>query len=229
MTKISVIIPTFNEDEYICRLLDHLITTKLPESEIIVADGGSSDETINCCQKYNQIRVLRCKEKGRSSQMREAVSVANGKIFYFVHADSLPPISWEKDISESISKDYKLGGYRFKFESDRPLLKFNSWMTRINILSFRGGDQSFFVSDTCYHTIGGFSEIPIMEEYDFFRKAKKNGFDYLLIQKDTAVSARKYEKNTYLRVNFENFLAMLKFRLGVDYGKIKSRYSKKIK
>jgi len=229
MVKISVIIPVYNEEDFICSLLDHLIATKFQDTEVIVADGGSNDGTINCCKKYSEVSVMHCKAKGRASQMIEAVKIAKGDFFYFIHADSLPPKSWEVDIRNCSLKNCQLGGYRFKFASDHPLLRFNSWMTRINISSFRGGDQSFFVSNTCYQLVGGFSDIEIMEEYDFFRRARRKGFKYTLIQKDTKVSARKYEKNTYLRVNFENFLAMMKFKMGVDYRKIKERYSRKIR
>ena len=98
MLKISVIIPTFNESSYICRLLDHLMLTKQHSTEIIVADGGSDDETIACCQKYPDVQVLRCHKKGRACQMIEAVSISKGEIFYFIHADSLPPKNFDSHI-----------------------------------------------------------------------------------------------------------------------------------
>jgi len=228
MIKLSVIIPTFNESDNICKLLDHLLMSKTIQSEIIVADGGSSDGTLTCCKKYPSIILLKCPKKGRAAQMKHALKVAKGTFFYFIHADTLPPSSWESDIKKSTLNNCEIGGFRFKFDSNRPLLKFNSWMTRINISSFRGGDQSFFVSKTCYNQIGGFSDVEIMEEYDLFRKAKRKGYNYCLIQKDTLVSARKYDNNSYLRVNIENFLAMVKFKLGVSDRKIKERYSRKI-
>lgn len=228
MSSISIIIPTYNESESICRLLDHLIQTKSDSTQILVADGGSEDGTCACCEKYSEVQLVRCNAKGRASQMNQAAKLASSDILYFVHADTIPTKTWESDIKKAISKGHELGGFRFKFDSNKPLLCFNSWATRFNILSFRGGDQSIFISNTLFKLVNGYSDMEIMEEYDLIKKCRAEGISYHLIQKDTLVSARKYEKNSYLKVNFENFLAMLKFRLGVDHSKIKKRYSEKI-
>ncbi|MFO0435967.1 MAG: glycosyltransferase, partial [Sphingobacteriaceae bacterium] len=92
--RISVIIPTFNEAERIGNLIDYLILNKTnSDVEIIVVDGGSDDKTVEIANSKN-VKVELVKEKGRANQMNQGAAIASGDIFYFVHADTLPPASY---------------------------------------------------------------------------------------------------------------------------------------
>ena len=157
--------------------------------------------------------------------MNEAAKSAGGDILYFVHADSLPPMGYADDVASAISNGADLGSFRFKFKSDNRLLRFNSWCTRLNLLSVRGGDQTLFVKKEVFERLKGYCwKHCIMEEYDFMRRSKKEGFKFKLIQKDVEVSARKYDKNSWLRVNFANVVAMVMWRLGSSPSRIKNTY-----
>ncbi len=222
--SISIIIPTYNEAAYIGKLVIYL--TKNGGSkveEIIVVDGGSTDNTANIAKRKGA-QVIISDKKGRAAQMNRGVEKATGKILYFVHADTLPPKTFVEDIFIAVEEGYKIGGYRFKFDSDKLLLKLNAYLTRFNIIICRGGDQTLFVTRQLFDELGGYNDDQlIMEEYDFMKKARKEN-RFKVIQKDTLVSARKYDHNSYARVNFANFIAFNMWRLNFNRNRILSAY-----
>ncbi len=225
MYKISIIIPILNEEMFIDRILSFFANSEFPPHEIIVSDGGSEDSSLKLVRKYTSVKIHHSSKKCRATQMNEAAKLyATGEVYYFVHADVVPPKTWFTDIQESIKEKRAIGGYRFKFDSTRPLLKLNSWMTRFNVLSFRGGDQTIFITRALFKALNGYKDWSIMEEYDLIKRAEEMGSNYKLIQKDVLVSARKYENNNYFKINLANLLAWLKFRFGVDHRKIKASY-----
>ncbi len=225
MYKISIIIPILNEEMFIDRILSFFANSEFPPHEIIVSDGGSEDSSLKLVRKYTSVKIHHSSKKCRATQMNEAAKLyATGEVYYFVHADVVPPKTWFTDIQESLKEKRAIGGYRFKFDSTRPLLKLNSWMTRFNVLSFRGGDQTIFITRALFKALNGYKDWSIMEEYDLIKRAEEMGSNYKLIQKDVLVSARKYENNNYFKINLANLLAWLKFRFGVDHRKIKASY-----
>ena len=225
MYKISIIIPILNEEMFIDRILSFFANSEFPPHEIIVSDGGSEDSSLKLVRKYTSVKIHHSSKKCRATQMNEAAKLyATGEVYYFVHADVVPPKTWFTDIQESIKEKRAIGGYRFKFDSTRSLLKLNSWMTRFNVLLFRGGDQTIFITRALFKALNGYKDWSIMEEYDLIKRAEEMGSNYKLIQKDVLVSARKYENNNYFKINLANLLAWLKFRFGVDHRKIKASY-----
>jgi len=229
MYKVSIIIPILNEEMFIDRILSFFANSEFSPHEIIVSDGGSEDSSLQLVRKYTSVKIHHSSKKCRAAQMNEAAKLyASGEVYYFVHADVVPPKTWFTDIQESLKEKINIGGYRFKFDSTRPLLKLNSWMTRFNILSFRGGDQTIFITRELFKALNGYKDWSIMEEYDLIKRAGELGSSYKLIQKDVLVSARKYDNNNYFKINFANLLSWLKFRLGVDHRKIKASYFNRI-
>jgi rSAM/selenodomain-associated transferase 2 len=222
--NVSIIIPTLNEAQHVGRLLEHLIKNGGPELlEIWISDAQSDDKTVEIAEKYG-VHLLKNQPRSRAKQMNAAARIAQGDVLYFVHADTLPPSTFLADIRSAIEKGHDIGGYRFRFDSDKAMLKFNSWMTRFNVQSFRGGDQSLFITRKLWNELSGFDEkYIIMEEYDLLRRAKKIA-TFGLIPKEVLVSARKYEQSSWMRVNFANLLAMVQFRCGVDPVVIKRTY-----
>jgi len=224
MTKVSVIIPTFNEAHTISPLLTLLAETAMEDDEVIISDGDSTDNTVELVLSFEEFTLHQSSRKGRAFQMNEAFEISGGEILYFIHADTLPPKTWRSDILNAVKAGHNLGGFRFKFNSKRPLLRFNSWMTRFNILSFRGGDQTIFITRDLFKELGKYPDWCIMEEYELLRQARSKSYRYKLIQKDVLVSARKYDDNSYVRVNLVNGLAMLRFRMGVHHSEIEKHY-----
>jgi rSAM/selenodomain-associated transferase 2 len=206
--KISVIIPTLNEAENISGLIKHLQEFGGSHlHEVIVVDGGSYDDTLEQAVAQ-KARVFLSEKKNRAFQMNLGANRAKGDILYFIHADALPPKTFAKDIVDCAVKGHHLGCYRLRFNSSHPMLKFNSWYTRFNGYFSGGGDQSLFILKDVFNSIGGYDESrSIMEDFDLVRRAKKK-FTFCVMPKEIVVSARKYNNNSYLRVNISNLLML---------------------
>ncbi len=227
--KISIIIPTLNEAENLKTLLPYLIKHSNNQVvEILVADADSEDDTEGICQKHGAI-FIPCQRKSRAFQMNKAAHQAEGEILYFLHADSLPPDSFVDDIKESLKLGFGFGCYPFEFDKDHPLLKINAYCTKFDRLWVRGGDQSMFISRQNFLALDGFKEdYLIMEEYEFIKRARKQ-LSFRIMEKRIRVSARKYEENSYLRVNLANLTAFILFSIGASQKTLRNTYTRMIK
>jgi GT2 family glycosyltransferase len=106
-------------------------------------------------------------------------------------------------------------------------MRLNAYMTRFNLLTFRGGDQTLFITKNTFDKLNGFDEYyTIMEDYDFIARLWKAKIPFELIQKDVVISVRKYEKNSWLRVQFANGIAMFLFKQKKSPEVIKKHYRK---
>lgn len=226
--QLSIIIPTLNEERNIGELLQHLSkASMIDQAEIIVCDGQSEDRTVSICQDW-KVRILECK-RGRAVQMNAGAQAATADMLYFVHADTRPPHSFVHDIDQAKDEGYDLGSYRFRFDSEKSLLKLNNYFTRFNKMWTRGGDQSLFISKEAFVALDGYREdFVIMEEYDLLKRARELNLRFKVMPKDIVVSARKYDGNSYLRVQFANLVVFNMFRLGCKPQRILDTYRRLI-
>ncbi len=227
--RISIIIPVINEEEHIGNLVRYL-SKHGGESiaEILVIDGGSSDRTVEEASKAGAT-VLYSPKTGRACQMNYGVEHATGNLIWFVHADVVPPASFVSDIQESLDLGFKMGGYRFRFDSKRLIHRILSWATRLPLAVSRGGDQTIFITREFFEALEGYREdYVIMEEYELMRRARKLT-KFRIIPKDVVVSARKYEENSWLQVNRANFVVYRMFVRGENPQRMKETYHRMIK
>lgn len=223
--SITIIIPTLNEAENIGNLVQYLRRHADEHiKEILVIDGGSTDQTVELAKRAGA-QAFVCPERGRAKQMHYGVRMADGDVYYFVHADSIPPSTYVQDILDAIAEGNPIGCYRFKFTNNHPLLRINSWFTRFEFLWCRGGDQTLYITAKCYEELKGFKMTPIMEEYDLIDRARKL-YSFKIIPKNTLVSPRKYENNSYFRVNFANLVVFTMWRLGKPASKLEKTYKR---
>jgi Glycosyltransferases involved in cell wall biogenesis len=222
--QISIVIPTLNEAENIARLVPYLREHGGHRTtEIIVVDSDSTDGTPERA-KAAGAKILRCPHRNRAAQMNLGAREAATDVLYFVHADTLPPASFADDIERELSAGQVMGCYRYQFDSPRAILKFNAFWVRFKWLWCQGGDKTFFVKREVFEEFGGYDErFVVMEEYDFLRKAVRK-YELRVLPKYVLISARKYEHNSWLRVQIANAGAFTMFRLGVEPAKIKRFY-----
>ncbi len=229
MQPISVIIPALDEAKYIARLV-HWLRQTAPEAgtEIIVVDGGSKDGTVAMAEEAGAI-VMTSPRKGRAVQMNMGVRAAHGNLLYFVHADVLPPETWASDIQRAAGQGAQAGCFSYRFDSPRLLLRINARLTRIDSMGAGGGDQTLFVTRKVFEDMGGFDErLAIMEDFDLVWRLKRV-MPFCIIPHDALVSARKYEKNNYLRVQVVNFITLALFRLGYSDKRLAAMYKRFLK
>lgn len=222
--QLSIIIPTLNEVVNIGKLLKLIVNSSDRQHyEVIVVDGGSTDGTVGVVKKFPEVRLIQSERSSRAIQLNIGARHAVHEVLYFVHADVVLPTSFFADISQALLKS-PYGGYRYKFQSNNPLLRINSYFSRFPMMWCRGGDQTMYITRRFFEELGGFDEqYCVMEDFDLLRRAKVFK-KYHIIDKSVKVSARKYEQNNYFRVQLANLKAFKMFNRGEPPVKIRSFY-----
>ncbi|MEN0050252.1 MAG: TIGR04283 family arsenosugar biosynthesis glycosyltransferase [Bacteroidota bacterium] len=225
---LSIIIPTLNERQNIQRLIPYLFhNSGLSLVEIIVVDAAKSEDGTAEAAEQAGAKVIRCSECSRAVQMNTGAKQAGGDVLYFIHADVLPPNTYVSDIQTAIKEGNDFGYFSYQFDSKKPWLKINSYFTRFNGLFAGGGDQTLFIQKRAFDLLNGFnSQLKIMEDFDLTKRAHKKKFAFKIIKNDVLVSARKYERNPYLWVNFVNLIIFVMYWLGSSSNLMKAVYRK---
>lgn len=223
---ISTIIPTYNEEDTIEKLISFLKQQSTDALvDIIVADGGSSDKTLQLAKAAGAQAVL-SPGKGRAAQMNYGATLAKGDVLYFIHADCFPPTTFIRDIEQAVQEGFELGRYRTRFDSNKTILKINAWFTRFDLFVCMGGDQTLFAKRSLFEDFGGFrQEMKIMEEYEFCERARKRA-RYKIMDGAALISARKYDTNTWLQVQLANATVVRMYKKGATQEEMLHTYRK---
>ncbi len=227
---ISVIIPTYNEAEHIKTTIKKLWQFDAQNliTEIIIADGGSIDATVQVA-KSEGVTVVMSPKKGRAAQMNYGASIAREKILYFLHADTVPVIGFTSDIRQALEDGYDAGCFMLAFDHSHWFLKANCWFTRFDVNAFHYGDQSLFVKCDHFHNAGGFCEKHIVfEDYHIIKQLKKRG-RFTIVKKQVITSARKYLDNGIYKMQGVFYLMYFLYKLGLSQPRLVATYKRLIK
>jgi len=224
---ISVIIPAYNEAENLCDLLPWLEQlSEGHEVEILVSTGVCRDDYSICLKGSELTTLISGSKKGRAVQMNEGAKNATGNTLVFLHADVTPPTGFFDDIANTL-REKDAGFFSYSFDKSSFLLRVNASFTKRKSLFTGGGDQCLFIKKEVFENLGGFDERHIiMEDFQFFRKMKKNSVPYRIVNNDLIVSARKYQHNSYIRVNLTNLIMLFLFHLGYAPDKLKALHNR---
>ncbi len=227
---ISIIIPTYNEEVNIAELIAEIKKRDHEKLilEIIVSDGQSTDRTVSKASNAGATVVV-CEKKGRAAQMNYGASVANGEIFYFLHADSIPPEDFSTHILNALKSKYISGCFRLAFDYKHWFLKANSWFTRFDVNAVRFGDQSLFVTKKVFRECNGFDEnLLLMEDQEIIHRIKKYG-KFIVMNGAVITSARKYIDNGIYRTQAIFFRIWFMYYLGYSQEDLAKLHQKLIK
>lgn len=213
VVRISIIIPTLNESEFLARTLRAL---QGPRVQIIVVDGGSTDET-RAVARYFTPHVMMGKQ-GRGIQQHLGAKRANGDVFIFLHADTLLPPDYCRHVSRIFrAPDVVFGAFRLVIDSKRPILRLIAFLANLRsaLFDLPYGDQAIFVRKEAYTAVGGFRHWPLMEDVDLVRRLNSIGA-FKLAKAHVVTAPRRWEQENAVRTTLRNWRLMVLYKLGVS-------------
>ena len=221
MAKLSLIVPVLNEAQKIDGFLAQLQGLS-GDWEVIFADGGSTDGTAERIAAHYP--VVHC-PKGRARQMNEGARHAGGQVLLFLHCDSVLPRDLCAQVEEVIRRGYRFGCFRIRFDSSHPWMRCCSFCSnlRVRLRKIAFGDQGIFLTRELFDQIGGFADLPIMEDYKLSMDLKGKvplgqTRGYL------TTSARRFQQGGMLRTMWKMQVLQHRFRKGCPAQEIARLY-----
>ncbi len=215
--KFSVIIPVLHEAVNINRVIRHLRKIDGGRSaEIIVVDGSPEMDTLEAIEDAGVIKVSA--GKGRATQMNEGAAKARGEVLVFLHADTLIPKNAFRKIDEVISSGRYIGGaFDLLINSDRRFMKFVTWSAslRSRITRVPYGDQAIFIRKDYFDEVGGYKDIPLMEDVELMKRVRRRGGRIRILKERAQTSARKYISDGIYFSAVRNHALRILYALGV--------------
>ena len=215
--KLSIIVPTFNEEKTISSLLNNISNTCNIAHEVIIVDGGSSDQTLYLADKNSNIIVE--SKKGRAIQQNAGAKIAKGNYLLFIHSDSFLPEKFYTDIKNDWGYfTVKLSGQSKAFRVIEFMMNLRSRLTSITT-----GDQGIFVLNNLFKEVGGFANLSLMEDIELCTRLKKKAKPYSSRLKITT-SSRKWERNGVAKTILSMWWYRLQFYFGIDSKVLEKKY-----
>jgi rSAM/selenodomain-associated transferase 2 len=209
---LSIIIPALDEAALIAAAVRHARAFGL--AEVIVADGGSLDATVEAAEEAGAKVVLA--RRGRAAQQNAGAAAAMGDTFVFLHADTrLPPGAMGRITEILADPGVSLGAFRLGFDRDdfgTRFLVFGADL-RMRLFALPYGDQALFLRRESFERLGGFRDVPIMEDLCLVRRAKRFG-RVVIAPERVQTSPRRYDRNGLLRNMLMNWVGASLFALG---------------
>ncbi len=222
--KLSVIVPMLNEASAIARTLE-AIRTGAPQAEIIVVDGGSNDGSAEIARPRCDLVVEA--PRGRALQMNSGAARSSGDALVFVHADTMVPTTFAREIETALADSEIVGGrFDVRLDDDHPLCKLIGALISIRSRISRTGtgDQAIFARREIFEGIGGFPDLPICEDLDFARRLKRAG-RVACLRTEVITSARRWKKGGIMRTILRMWTIRSLYLAGVSPMRLARMYS----
>ena len=204
--KIGIIVPVLDDAVALRRLLSWR-TKSCPDALVWVVDGGSTEDSVAVAREFETIVIDSV--KGRGLQMNagaELAGVAGCNVFWFVHADALPPVDAVERIRAAVNSGAIGGGFKRRFEYPSMFLKWTCWLAdwRCRWRGWFLGDQGIFVTRRAFEELGGFPEWAWFEDLEFSRRLARHGrtewIDSVLM-----TSGRRFERLGAWKQTWQDF------------------------
>ena len=212
-TWLSIVVPTLNEQTTFQDRLDQWRQLKTEGVEIIVVDGGSSDETFKLALQFSDTVIS--SPKGRAKQMNAGAAIATGEYLLFLHADTHFPVTNIKELSRLRSEKNTWGRFNVRLNNSRTIFRLIEFMMneRSRLTKICTGDQAMFVQREAFNHVGCFPDQPLMEDIELSKRLSRlNGFTPL--NSPIIVSSRYWETHGVIRSTLRMWNLRLRYFLG---------------
>lgn len=215
-TGISIIVPCWREDAVNAQTAAQWLASGWVSEVLIASAGGEVDAA---APTPEGLRVIHCSRPGRGIQMNEAARLASGEILLFHHADTELTGEHLQSLATSM-RNPKIGGgaFRRRFDERHPRLRWlEPWEAlRCRLFGPVFGDQSIFVRRTTFEALGGFAEVPLMEDVEFSCRLRRRAGGLAVLSPAIGSSARKHLRQGRWRTTLSNTALLLLYVLGVS-------------
>jgi rSAM/selenodomain-associated transferase 2 len=222
---ISIVIPVLNEESQIATTLAELETVVCgQQTELIVADGGSVDRTVEVASRFEVVRIVHCGQANRGWQMNEGAAAARGDVLLFLHADVQLPPNALSSIRQSLVDATIAGGcFQIQFPADASAsLRAVAWGINLRTRLFKTatGDQAIFLRRSVFDDIGGYETFPLMEDIALFNAMKGKG-SVVVLNEQVGISPRRWLKFGVWRTVLLMYALRFGYWLGVHPATLK--------
>ncbi len=220
---LSLILPVLDEAATLPAQLARLQDLRRRGAEVLVVDGGSADETPILAQPL--VDRLIAAPRGRATQMNAGAGAARGQVLLFLHADTTLPPAADALIHAAIAAGAAWGHFDVRIDARHPLLRLvermMNWRSRLSGIAT--GDQGIFVRHDIFTRLGGFPELPLMEDIAFSKLLKRIARPACL-RAQVLTSGRRWEKHGVLRTIVLMWRLRASYFLGADPRRLAIRY-----
>jgi rSAM/selenodomain-associated transferase 2 len=226
VSRISIIMPVLNESANLQRVIES--TQPSDNIEVIVVDGGSTDDTCRVAVELG-VKVI-ASPAGRSKQMNLGAAAATGDILLFLHGDSRLPLGFDRLIRQTMSVNQPpiAGAFRLGIEAPQASLRWVergvNWRSQVCQMPY--GDQGIFLSAKVFNEIGGFPDLPIMEDFELMRRLRKRG-KISIVPQPVMTSARRWLQKGILKTTLINQLMVLGYLVGISPTRLVELYRRR--
>ena len=218
---LSLIIPVLNEEKTISACLDNLSALS-GNFEVVFADGGSTDKTVELIGSRH--KVIPC-PRGRAKQMNHAAAQCQGDILFFSHCDSRLPADAVQQVCQAVEKGAHWGCFHISFDLKHPFMTICTFQSnrRVWMNGTAFGDQGMFFTRGVFEEVGGWPDLPIMEDYEMSLKLRGK-YRPVLLPGRILTSARRYRDGGMLPTMWKMFRLRCMYRRGEDINEIARLY-----
>lgn len=219
--SLGIVLPVFNEAGILDRALERL-SAVAPGCRVVVVDGGSADGSVPIARRYFQ--TVNCPAPNRGAQMNQGASCLDTDILLFLHVDACLPPDFGSSIRRALGDPRVAGGcFQLSFDNPHPLLRFYAWCTQFHGRFFHFGDQAFFVRREVFQKMGGYRNLPFLEDVDFLRRLVGYG-RFVVLPSRVVTSARRFLKQGIVLQQLLNIAVVTLFELGVPARRLARMY-----
>jgi rSAM/selenodomain-associated transferase 2 len=224
LPSVSVIVPVLNEATLIGDFL-RTIRTLARELEIIVVDGGSTDETVSISRPLSDKTIVA--PRGRALQMNAGAALARGEILWFLHADSTAPANAIQEMRVALADPRKAGGcFRLRYPRPHLIYRVSDSLGNlgVKVFGFALGDHGIFCRRSAFFRIGGYRNVPILEDAELYRALRSRVGQMTQLHETIASDPRTFERWGRFRTTAVYFVILVLYVARVPIARLNRIY-----